>query len=88
MIGLNIADKPVLRAYSIASPNWHEVFEFYSIKVEDGPLTSKLQRLKEGDRIIFSQELTAEVISFNDGQCVMNFDPGGKELISSLKDFV
>ncbi len=53
MIGLNINDKPVLRAYSIASPNWHEEFEFYSIKVKDGPLTSKLQQLKEGDRIIF-----------------------------------
>ena len=51
MIGLNLADKPLLRAYSIASPNWHEEFEFYSIKVEDGPLTSKLQQLKEGDNI-------------------------------------
>ena len=45
-----------------------------------------LKKLKEGDRIIFSEELIAEVISFNDGQCVMSFDPGGKELISSLKE--
>ena len=36
MIGLNICDKPVLRAYSIASPNWHDEFEFYSIKVKMG----------------------------------------------------
>ena len=53
MIGLEMDNKPLLRAYSIASPNWHEEFEFYSIKVENGPLTSKLQRLKEGDNILF-----------------------------------
>ncbi|GIR95280.1 MAG: S-adenosylmethionine:tRNA ribosyltransferase-isomerase [Paracoccaceae bacterium] len=45
-----------------------------------------LKKLKEGDRIIFSEELTAEVMSFNYGQCVMNFDSGGKGLISSLKE--
>ena len=44
--------KPLLRAYSIASPSWDEKLEFYSIKVEDGPLTSKLQHIKVGDQII------------------------------------
>ena len=44
--------KPLLRAYSIASPAWDEELEFYSIKVEDGPLTSKLQHIKVGDQII------------------------------------
>ncbi len=44
--------KPLLRAYSIASPSWDEELEFYSIKVPDGPLTSKLQHIKEGDEII------------------------------------
>jgi len=44
--------KPLLRAYSIASPNWDEGLEFYSIKVPDGPLTSKLQHIKVGDEII------------------------------------
>lgn len=44
--------KPLLRAYSIASPSWDEEMEFYSIKVQDGPLTSKLQHIKEGDEII------------------------------------
>ncbi len=44
--------KPLLRAYSIASPSWDEELEFYSIKVEDGPLTSKLQHIKVGDQII------------------------------------
>lgn len=44
--------KPLLRAYSIASPSWDEELEFYSIKVQDGPLTSKLQHIKVGDEII------------------------------------
>jgi ferredoxin--NADP+ reductase len=44
--------KPLLRAYSIASPSWDEELEFYSIKVEDGPLTSKLQHIQVGDQII------------------------------------
>ena len=44
--------KPLLRAYPIASPSWDEELEFYSIKVQDGPLTSKLQNIKEGDQII------------------------------------
>ena len=53
MIGL-LGDngKPILRAYSIASPSWDDVLEFYSIKVPDGPLTSKLQHIKPGDQII------------------------------------
>lgn len=53
MIGL-IGDngKPLLRAYSIASPSWDDELEFYSIKVPDGPLTSKLQNIKVGDDVI------------------------------------
>lgn len=53
MIGL-MGDngKPLLRAYSIASPSWDEELEFYSIKVQDGPLTSKLQHIQVGDEII------------------------------------
>ncbi len=53
MIGLPGDDgRPILRAYSIASPNWDDELEFYSIKVPDGPLTSKLQHIRPGDRII------------------------------------
>ena len=53
MIGLPGENgKPILRAYSIASPNWDDELEFYSIKVPDGPLTSKLQHIQEGDEII------------------------------------
>lgn len=53
MIGL-LGDngKPLLRAYSIASPSWDEELEFYSIKVPDGPLTSRLQHIEPGDQII------------------------------------
>ncbi|MCF6232158.1 MAG: ferredoxin--NADP reductase [Rhodobacteraceae bacterium] len=53
MIGL-MGDngKPLLRAYSIASPSWDDELEFYSIKVPDGPLTSKLQHIEPGDQII------------------------------------
>lgn len=52
MIGLVVDGKPLVRAYSIASPSWDEELEFYSIKVADGPLTSRLQHLAEGDDII------------------------------------
>lgn len=53
MIGLpDDTTKPLKRAYSIASPSWDEELEFYSIKVQDGPLTSKLQNIKVGDQII------------------------------------
>ncbi len=53
MIGLEKEDgKPLLRAYSIASPNWDDGLEFYSIKVPDGPLTSRLQKIVPGDQVI------------------------------------
>lgn len=53
MIGLMGENgRPLLRAYSIASPAWDEELEFYSIKVPDGPLTSRLQHIKEGDMVI------------------------------------
>ncbi|MEA5161738.1 ferredoxin--NADP reductase [Cereibacter johrii] len=53
MIGLlDERGKPIMRAYSIASPNWDEELEFYSIKVPDGPLTSRLQHIQPGDQII------------------------------------
>ena len=53
MIGLLKEDgKPLLRAYSIASPSWDDELEFYSIKVPEGPLTSRLQKIEPGDQII------------------------------------
>jgi ferredoxin--NADP+ reductase len=59
MIGLPKTEaqkRPLMRAYSIASPSWDEKLEFYSIKVEDGPLTSRLQKIKEGDTILLSRK--------------------------------
>ncbi|MDQ8032071.1 MAG: ferredoxin--NADP reductase [Bordetella sp.] len=56
MIGLEVEGKPLMRAYSIASANYEENLEFLSIKVQDGPLTSRLQHLKEGDTILVSRK--------------------------------
>src|SRR5690606_21577768 len=56
MIGLEVAGKPLMRAYSIASANYEENLEFLSIKVPDGPLTSPLQHLKDGDSILVSRK--------------------------------
>src|SRR5690606_11741478 len=52
MIGLPNAQKPVSRAYSIASPSWDEELEFFSIKVADGPLTQHLQKIQPGDTVL------------------------------------
>ncbi len=57
MIGLPKEDgKPLLRAYSIASPSWDEELEFYSIKVPDGPLTSRLQKIQVGDEVLLGKK--------------------------------
>jgi ferredoxin--NADP+ reductase len=56
MVGLRVDGKPLLRAYSIASCNYEEHLEFLSIKVPDGPLTSRLQHLQVGDSILVSQK--------------------------------
>jgi ferredoxin/flavodoxin---NADP+ reductase len=56
MLGLPVDGKPLLRAYSIASANYEEELEFLSIKVQDGPLTSRLQHLKVGDEILIGKK--------------------------------
>jgi ferredoxin--NADP+ reductase len=56
MIGLNVEGKPLMRAYSIASANYEEELEFLSIKVPNGPLTSRLQHLKVGDAILVGRK--------------------------------
>jgi len=65
MIGLPVNGKPLLRAYSIASANYDPELEFYSIKVQDGPLTSRLQHLKEGDEIIVGRKPTGTLVLDN-----------------------
>jgi ferredoxin--NADP+ reductase len=62
MIGLMLDDKPLLRAYSIASANWEEQLEFFSIKVPDGPLTSRLQHIREGDEILVGRKPTGTLL--------------------------
>ena len=52
----------MLRAYSIASPNWEEHLEFLSIKVPNGPLTSRLQHLKVGDELLVSRKPTGTLV--------------------------
>jgi ferredoxin--NADP+ reductase len=63
MIGLPGDDgRPILRAYSIASPAWDEELEFYSIKVPDGPLTSRLQHIRPGDAIILRPKAVGTLV--------------------------
>lgn len=62
MIGLEVDGKPLVRAYSIASPSWAEELEFYSIKVQDGPLTSRLQHIQVGDEILVSKKPTGTLV--------------------------
>ncbi|QDZ02409.1 ferredoxin--NADP reductase [Nitratireductor mangrovi] len=63
MIGLPNAEKPVFRAYSIASPAWDEELEFYSIKVPNGPLTSELQKIAPGDTVLLRQKSTGTLVN-------------------------
>jgi ferredoxin--NADP+ reductase len=60
--GLEPGSKPVLRAYSIASPHWAEELEFFSIKVADGPLTSRLQKIRPGDQILLAKKSTGTLV--------------------------
>ena len=62
MLGLAIDGKPLLRAYSIASPNYEEQLEFLSIKVADGRLTSRLQNIKVGDEVLVSSKPTGTLV--------------------------
>lgn len=62
MIGLRIDGKPLLRAYSIVSANYEEQLEFLSIKVPDGPLTSRLQNIQSGDKIIVGRKPTGTLL--------------------------
>src|ERR1700761_3378496 len=65
MIGLEVDGRPLLRAYSMASANHEEELEFFSIKVADGPLTSRLQKIWEGDTILVGRKATGTLIADN-----------------------
>jgi ferredoxin--NADP+ reductase len=62
MVGLEVDGKPLVRAYSIASPAWHDELEFYSIKVQDGPLTSRLQKIQVGDQVLIGRKPTGTLV--------------------------
>ncbi|KAA1172841.1 ferredoxin--NADP reductase [Marinobacter salinexigens] len=78
MIGLPVEGKPLLRAYSIVSANHEEYLEFLSIKVPDGPLTSRLQHLQEGDSIFVSRKPVGTLImhDLNPGKHLYLFGTG------------
>ncbi|TGD75842.1 ferredoxin--NADP reductase [Mangrovimicrobium sediminis] len=65
MIGLEHEGKPLLRAYSMASANYEDELEFFSIKVQDGPLTSKLQNIRPGDEILVNSKATGTLVNDN-----------------------
>ena len=62
MLGLKVDGKPLLRAYSVASPSWDEELEFFSIKVPNGPLTSRLQHIQPGDEILLGTKAVGTLV--------------------------
>jgi ferredoxin--NADP+ reductase len=65
MMGLELDGRPLLRAYSMASANHEDNLEFFSIKVQDGPLTSRLQRIRHGDIVLVGRKPTGTLITDN-----------------------
>ncbi len=65
MIGLVVNGKPLVRAYSMVSPPWEENLEFLSIKVPDGPLTSRLQHIRPGDAVLIGRKATGTLLPGN-----------------------
>ena len=63
MVGMEVEGRPLMRAYSIASANYEEELEFLSIKVQDGPLTSRLQNIKPGDELLISRKPTGTLVA-------------------------
>ena len=78
MIGLEVNGKPLSRAYSVASPNYEEHLEFLSIKVENGPLTSRLQNIQVGDSILVSEKSVGTLVidDLNPGKHLYLFSTG------------
>ncbi|MGV7219688.1 ferredoxin--NADP reductase [Bradyrhizobium sp. UFLA05-112] len=90
MIGLEVDEKPLLRAYGIASAHYEDRLEFVAIKVLDNPLTSRLQQLKQGDQIIVSRKTTGSLVIDNlkDGRNLYLIGTGAglAPLLSVIKD--
>src|SRR4051812_15267712 len=62
MVGLELEGRPLMRAYSMASAHYEEHLEFYSIKVPNGPLTSRLQHVKPGDTVLVSKKPAGSLV--------------------------
>ncbi|HEY8566331.1 MAG TPA: ferredoxin--NADP reductase [Beijerinckiaceae bacterium] len=90
MIGLEVEGRPLLRAYSLASANHEDTLEFFSIKVPDGPLTSRLQHLREGDAILVGRKTTGTLVLDNleDGRILylLGTGTGLAPFLSIIKD--
>ena len=90
MIGIPVNGKPLLRAYSVASANHEEELEFFSIKVDNGPLTSHLQHLKVGDSVMVSRKATGTLVIDNlfDGRnlFLLGTGTGLAPFLSVIKD--
>ncbi|MFS2326001.1 MULTISPECIES: ferredoxin--NADP reductase [Brucella] len=90
MIGLEVNGKPLLRAYSIASSIYDEQLEFFSIKVQDGPLTSRLQHLKEGDKLIVGKKPVGTLLYDNlipgDNLWLLSTGTGLAPFLSIIRD--
>jgi ferredoxin--NADP+ reductase len=65
MMGLEVAGRPLLRAFSLAAANYDEHLEFYSIKIQDGALTSRLQHLAPGQRVLVGRKPTGTLLVEN-----------------------
>ena len=78
MIGLEVDGKPLARAYSVVSPNYEEHLEFFSIKVPNGPLTSRLQHIQVGDPILVSEKSVGTLVidDLNPGKHLYLFSTG------------
>lgn len=78
MVGLKVDDKPVLRAYSIASANYEDHLEFLSIKVDDGALTSRLQHIQVGDEVLLGRKPVGSLVltDLHPGRCLYLFATG------------
>ena len=90
MIGLEVGGRPLLRAYSIASANWEEHLEFFSIKVPNGPLTSRLQHIRPGDSVLIGGKPTGTLLisDLRPGRCLylLSTGTGLAPFLSVIKD--
>src|SRR5438552_6009940 len=90
MIGLKVGERSLLRAYSVASANYEDTLEFFSIKVPDGPLTSRLQHPKQGDEIIVSRKasgtLVIDKLASGSNLYLMGTGTGLAPCLSAIKD--